>query len=265
MSIVVTELNYYPVKSLMGHRVESRAISETGFVNDREFMLVDQDNQFLTQREHTRLALVQPTLSNGHLRLSAPSMGPIEVRVVDDGERRQVTVWRDALDAIDMGELAANWFSAFLQKDVRLVRKAPDAVRQCDQKYATDESDQTAFADGYPFLLLSEASLQALNDRLDFPVPMNRFRPNIVVAGTEPFQEDTWSRLRIGEIYFDVVKPCARCKITTVDQATGVAGKEPLRTLATFRNFGGNVLFGQNLVHKQQGQIAVGDAVEVLA
>lgn len=264
MPITVTSLHYYPVKSLAGHNVESRRIVATGFENDREFMLVDDENNFITQREYPKLALVEPSLVDGRMKLNAPSMGPVDIPIIESGVRYPVTVWGDAVEAIDMGELAANWFSAFLQKNVRMVRKAADAVRQCDQRYATAEDDETAFSDAFPFLLISEESLAELNLRLDFPVLMNRFRPNVVVSGAGPFSEDNWSQIRIDGIRFDVVKPCARCKVTTVDQATGVAGKEPLRTLATFRNFDGKVLFGQNLVHKERGEIRVGAQVDVI-
>ncbi len=264
MPITVTSLHYYPVKSLGGHTVAARRIVRTGFLHDREYMLVDTDGNFLTQREFPRLALVTPVLNGDKMTLSAPSMGPIDLITSAEGERYAVTIWRDVVEAIDMGDLAANWFSAFLQRDVRLVRKVPDSIRQCDQRYVRDEADETAFADGYPFLLTAEESLQALNDRLDFPILMNRFRPNIVISGAGAFTEDNWSQIRIGNILFDVVKPCARCKITTIDQATGVAGQEPLKALALFRNFGGKVLFGQNIVHRGEGLIHIGDNVAVI-
>jgi uncharacterized protein YcbX len=178
------------------------------------------------------------------------------------GERREVAIWRDRCDAIDQGDAAAEWASAFLGASCRLVRIADDTVRPVDRDFAVSEGDQVGFADGYPFLLTTEESLADLNDRMAQALPMDRFRPNIVISGFEPFAEDDWRRIRIGEIAFAVVKPCARCPITTTDQATAKRGQEPLRTLATYRQVPGKgVMFGQNLIHESTGIIRVGDPV----
>ena len=163
-----------------------------------------------------------------------------------------------------MGDGAASWFSDAVGKPVRLVRWAEDQMRPVSKRH-TQLDGQVAFADGYPALLISQASLTDLNGRLEIKVPMARFRPNIVVDGCDPFAEDTWQTIRIGNLTLDVVKPCDRCEIVTVDQQTGQVAKEPLKTLASYRREGNKVLFGQNCVHHDWGSLRVGDPVEVLS
>jgi uncharacterized protein len=275
MSIVVTQLYRYPVKSCRGISLQSAEVDARGLVDDRRWMVVDARGDFRTQRELPRMALIETALQNGHLTLRAPQQMPLSVPVEANGAARtSVTVWRDSgVDALDLGEEAAEWLSDVLSEPVRLVHLAPDAVRQVDLNFA-QPGDQVGFADGFPFLLISEESLDDLNRRLDSPLPMNRFRPNIVVRGLDdalsPFAEDTWATIRIGGpdgIRFEVVKPCGRCAITTTDQETAERGVEPLRTLATYRNigWGSSPKFGQNLIHRGSGALRVGDPVEVLA
>ena len=229
-------------------------------------MLVDANGRLLSQREHARMALIEPRLGDDTLSLAAPGHDPISIPVLSRGPRRQVTVWRDRCEAVDQGDAAAEWASSFLGTRCRMVRMAHDAVRAVDPDFAVGDGDQVGFADGYPFLLTTEESLADLNDRMAAALPMNRFRPNIVLSGFEPFAEDDWRRIRIGDIAFAVVKPCARCVITTTDQATAERGNEPLRTLATYRQVPGRgVMFGQNLIHQSTGVIRVGDPVELIA
>ena len=262
----VSSLNFYPVKSCRGTPLSEAAIGARGIVGDRSFMLVNGDGRFLSQREIPRMALVEPRLTDATLSLAAPGREALSIPMLTDGERRRVTVWRDSCDAIDQGNEAAEWASDFLGVSCRLVRIAADAVRPVDRDFAVSDSDQVSFVDGYPFLLTTEESLADLNDRMDAPLPMNRFRPNIVVSGVEPFAEDGWRRIRIGEIEFSVVKPCARCAITTTDQSTAKRGKETLRTLATYRDVPGQgVMFGQNLIHRTTGTLRVGDMVDLIA
>ena len=226
-------------------------------------MVVDADGNFLTQRELPRLALVSPQLGE-HLAITAPGMSSLAVSLDLPGQRTEVTVWADRVQAVDQGPDAAAWLSEFLAMPCRLVRIPDDSVRRADAEFA-GPSDQVGFADGYSFLLTSHASLDELNRRLPSPLPMNRFRPNIAIDGVEPFEEDGWKRIRIDGIEFGVVKPCARCVTTTVDQTTAERSKEPLRTLATFRNVPGRgVMFGQNLVHHGTGVIRVGAELELL-
>ncbi len=265
--MIVSQVNVYPIKSCAGTSLQAAAIDARGFAHDRRWLVVDPAWSFLTQRDLARMALIQPALADGCLHLSAPGMGGFALPVDQTGRRVEVTIWHDSgIGAVDQGDAAADWLSAYLKQAVRLVRFADDAVRPVDPRYAPRPTDQTGFSDGYPFLILSEESLADLNSRLDDPLPMNRFRPNLVVRGAEAaFAEDTWKAIRIGDLIFDLVKPCARCAITTTDQATGQRGKEPLRTLATYRQGPkGSPLFGQNAIHRSTGIIHQGDAVEIV-
>jgi len=255
----------YPVKSCGGTSLASATVGPRGIVGDRRWMVVDETGEFLTQRELHRMALVSPRLiHNGLLELSAPGMPPLTVAPDGREDRVDVSIWSDRCVALDEGPSAAEWLSAFLEVRCRLVRFPDDATRRVDPQYGSP-NDQVGFADGFSFLLTSCASLDDLNHRLAAALPMNRFRPNIVVSGGEAFEEDRWTRISIDGIVFAVVKPCARCVITTVDQRTGEASHEPLRTLATFRNVAGRgVMFGQNLIHEQSGVLHVGAEVAVL-
>jgi hypothetical protein len=260
----VDGLYHYPVKSCHGTSLDVAEVGPRGIVADRQWMIVDANNEFLTQRELPRLALVRPRLIDGVLEMTAPGMPPLTVSPDVRSERTQVTVWRDRCAAIDEGAHAAEWLSTFLDVPCRLVRIPDDEKRRADPEYAGPD-DQVGFADGFSFLLTSRASLDDLNRRLSVPLPMNRFRPNIVVDGTGAFEEDRWKRIRMDGITFAVAKPCARCVTTTTNQDTAERSHEPLRTLATFRHVAGRgVMFGQNLVHDRSGVIHVGAEVEVL-
>ena len=261
----VDGLYCYPVKSCGGTSLATATVGPRGIIGDRQWMVVDETGEFVTQRELHRMALVSPRLlDDGLLELSAPGMPPFTVTPAVRHDRVDVSIWSDRCAAIDEGQKAAQWLSAFLEVRCRLVRFPEDATRRVDPEYASP-NDQVGFADGFSFLLTSCASLDDLNHRLEAPLPMNRFRPNIVVSGGDAFQEDRWKRIRIDDIAFAVVKPCARCVTTTVDQKTGEASREPLRTLATFRNVPGRgVMFGQNLIHDQTGVLHVGAEIVVL-
>ncbi|WP_119070826.1 MOSC domain-containing protein [Rubrobacter indicoceani] len=263
----VTALHHYPVKSCAGTGVDHLTADAPGPVHDRRFMLVDGDSTFLSQRRAPELARVKPGISEGdhpELLVDAPGMEKLTVPLGPDGEtgkRSRARIWRDTVEVSATTPGADEWFSQYLGARCRLVHLPETSTRPVDPDYGR-AGDLTTLADGFPFLLISESSLEDLNSRLEDPVPMNRFRPNIVVSGTEPYEEDGWTHLRIGEMEFRVVKPCSRCVITTVDQATGKKGKEPLTTLATYRRTPRGVLFGQNLIHDAPGRISVGDRVE---
>jgi uncharacterized protein YcbX len=264
----VTALYYYPVKSCAGIRADSVQVTPTGIRHDRELMLVESgSNEFLTQRELPRMALVRPFIKENSLRLEAPGMPGLEIEMAVEGVSEQARVWKDTVRVVDQGREVARWFSDFLKKDCKLVRMVPGFTRQVNQNYALSPADRVGFADAYQFLIISDESLADLNRRLAEPLPMNRFRPNIVIGGSElPFAEDMMRRFKLGELVFQAVKPCARCPITTTDQATAQVGKEPLKTLATFRRGPkGTVMFGQNLIHENTGTLRVGAPVEVLA
>jgi uncharacterized protein YcbX len=192
-------------------------------------------------------------------------MEPLSLRLAHARPTSRVTIWYDEAEAVDQGAEAADWLSQFLGVEARLVRIAEDYFRPVSSRYAVSSQDQVSFADGYPILLASQESLDELNSRMQSSLPMNRFRPNLVVQGCEPFAEDGWKRIRIGEVELALVKPCARCVVTTHDQITGErTGKDPLATLAKFRNFGRKAMFGMNVIPVSLGEISVGAEVEVL-
>jgi len=265
-SASVSAIVRYPVKSCAGHALNEASLDAYGIVGDRRWLIVDPDGRFLTQRVAPSLSQVTPELLGNDLTLSAPGMNRIAVQADADGPSRDVRVWTDRCKGVDQGDDAAAWLSEYLGSEYRLVRMSPDFRRPIDSAHAISTRDQVSYADGFPFLLTNETSLDELNRRMAHPVPMDRFRPNIVVSGADPFAEDAWTTIRIGGVTFHVVKPCARCVVTTTDQTTGERGKEPLTTLASFRrDEHGKVHFGQNLIHSpKHGEIAVGDAVTIL-
>jgi uncharacterized protein YcbX len=260
----VTALHVYPIKSCRGLSLKSSRFDVMGPLYDRRFMVVDPDGNFLTQREHPRMALIEPQLAPTTLNVKVPDMPLLKMPATTrSGERREVQIWGGRGDAEDVGDHAADWFSSFLERPCRVVRFPDDGFRPVDSRYARFEA-RVAFADGFPALLTSEASLKELNARASEHTPMNRFRPNIVIDGDDAFAEDGWRQIRIGEVLLDVVKPCGRCTITTVNQLNAKTGKEPLATLATFRKRDNEVHFGQNCVHHGPGTIRLGDEVEIV-
>ncbi|MFN8184052.1 MAG: MOSC domain-containing protein [Candidatus Nanopelagicales bacterium] len=245
----------YPIKSCAGMPVDRWELGAMGLSGDRSYMVVDDEGVYLTQREEPRLALVRP-VPGEPLTVATPAGSATPI----PGARVEVSVWDYDCAALDCGDEVAGLLSDHLGRACRLVTLSPDHDRPSDHA-----GGRVGFADGYPLLITSESSLAELNARLPAPLPMNRFRPNLVVAGSPAFDEDHWRALEVGPIPVDVVKPCARCAITRVDQATGVRGDgEPLRTLGTFRKAKGGVMFGQNAVHRQNGVLTVGDAVRVV-
>jgi len=253
----------YPVKSCAGIAVQRWPLDDRGLLWDRSFMVVDAATGLaVTQRESPRLALVRPEFRGDRLVLQT---GSGRVEVAGSGDLAEASVWEHTGPVADCGDGPAEMLSEHLCRNVRLVGLAPDHARTADQSYA-GRGVAVGFSDGFPLLLVGEASLEALNDRLALPLPMNRFRPNIVVSGATAFAEDGWRRVVIGDVPIDIVKPCTRCSITTVDQATGRrAGSEPLRALGTFRRADRGVLFGQNAVHRGGGALVVGSPVAVHA
>lgn len=262
----LSAINVYPVKSAGGVPQRSWEIDGFGLRYDRRWMVVNAAGEFLSQRIRPKLALVRPELRDATLILRAPALPELAIPAGSDGgEDVPVTVWGGETQGVVVSPEANEWFSALLGQDCRLVFMRDETVRPVRTDYAFD-GERTSFTDGFPFLLITEASLADLNRRLASPLPMNRFRPNLVVAGAEPFAEDGWGRIRIGPVTFRVAKPCPRCVMPTVDQTLGIStSTEPLRTLATFRrNADGQVDFGQNLLHAGTGRIEVGMPVEIL-
>ena len=263
-SIIVTELNIYPVKSLRGLALDAMDILSMGPERDRRWMLVDSSGRFISQREENRLCLVDVALEPGQLLLSAPPQTPLSVSLDGAGQSCQVEVWDDRVDAVDCGDEAAQWCTDFLQRDSRLVYMPGSYHRQVDLAYGL-AGDALGFADGFPLMLISQASLEDLNQRLSTPVSMARFRPNIVVSGCAAFAEDHWAAVKIAGLDFDVVKPCSRCVIPSINPDTAEKNPEVVRQLASYRRKAGKVYFGQNLIHRDQGVISLGDSLTVVS
>lgn len=263
--ITIRSLHVYPVKSCRGIALERAEIAETGFRHDRRWMVIGADGTFLSQRSHPELARVSTRLDRGRLILGAADRPPLEVVIdapIDD--HRTVTIWKDACEAVSEGRESAAWLSTLLGVPCELVRLPETEVRPVDPDYARP-GDRVAFADGFPFLLISQASVDELNRRLTTPVRADRFRANIIIDGCEAHAEDGWSMLTIGEIGFDVAKPCARCVVISTDQDNGSRTEEPLRTLAGYRTANRKVLFGQNLIHRGTGAVRIGDEVHPIS
>jgi uncharacterized protein YcbX len=249
--ITISSLHVYPVKSCRGTAVDAASITAAGLEFDREWMVVSPTGRFLTQREEPRLARIATRLEVGGLTLSAE--GAAGVTVPDDfrGPAVEATVWGDRCRAFDQGEAVARWLGDFLGRPLRLVRFDPAHRRASDVAWTGGIEALNRFSDGFPLLAISRASLEDLNSRLPAPLPMDRFRPNLVLDGLPPYGEDTLGDLMAGAVRLRRAKPCTRCAVTTTNQATGtVEGDQPLRTLKTYRWDPGlrGVTFGQNLV-----------------
>ena len=241
-------------------------VEEKGFQYDRRWMLVDPSGEFLTQRQHPQLALLQVALGESELTVFSKVDPSREISFdleMNSGKEMQVKVWGDEVAALQVAPTVSAWFSDFLGMDVELVVMPESSHRKLDPRYAVQE-ESVSFADGMPYVIIGQASLDELNGRLADPVGMDRFRPNLVFSGGDAYAEDQFKRLQIGEVDFQVVKPCARCVMITVDQEKGTKGKEPLATLATYRSLGSKVYFGQNAVALTQGIVRVGDPIHQL-
>lgn len=265
MTFTVSAINIYPVKSLGGISLDTAHLDYAGLDHDRAWMVVKPNGQFITQRTHPQMALVHTAIQDGQLVLSSFGMDSHTVTLAAAGmDRLNTEVWGDRVCAFDIGNAAAEWLGQALGEESRLVYFPTSEVRQCDPQRAR-EGDHTRFADGFPLLLLSEASLVDLNSRLEMPVGMDRFRPNIVIQGCPAFAEDEWRKIEINGLPLRIVDGCARCSVPTVDQTTGVlSGPEPIHTLSTYRERDGEVYFGVNAVPDREGTISVGDVVKLI-
>lgn len=262
VTAILSTLTVYPVKSCAGTSVDVWAVGPAGLHRDRTWMVVEPSGAFLTQRTAPALATVRPELLPQGLRLRTP-VGSVDVTAGPPALITPVEVWGFRGPAIDAGEEAADLLAEHLGRPVRLVRPAPGFERPADPE--AGDGVPVVFSDGFPLLIASTASLADLNARLPRPLPMDRFRPNIVVDAAPPWAEDDWRRVRAGGITIDLVKPCTRCRITTVDQRTGRReGAEPLRTLGTFRRGGRGVQFAMNAVARDAGVLRCGDEVQVV-
>jgi hypothetical protein len=258
----IASLHVYPVKSCLGIDLKDARIATTGLEWDRRWMIVDAKGRFITQRERPRLTAIHTAIGGGRLRLTTENQPPFVLEPNHDGPRRPVQIWKHAVTGIDAGDDAADWLLALLGEPMRLVRVVDGELRDANPEYAGPGPNPVTFTDGYPVLMISRASLEDLNRRLPSPLPMNRFRPNIVIEGVPAYAEDAMTVFRIGRVALRGVKRSTRCSITTTDQRSGARDlqQEPLRTLKTYRYDRAlkGVVFGQNCT-------VVGGVGEVIA
>lgn len=259
----VQSLHIYPVKSCHGIELSSSDINDWGLQWDREWIFADSDGQMMTQRTHAVLSRVHTQVAAEALLLSAHGHETLYIPYERAGAQATVQVWESSCTGLDQGDEAAAWIAAVCGLDARLLRYDPRQQRTVDipEIFQNLPAATTAFADGFPMLIISQASLDDLNNRLQQSVSMQRFRPNIVISGCEAYAEDSWQKIIIGTVPFDIVKPCERCNIITINQETGVPSVEPLRVIARYRE---GVNFGMNAIHRAQDAITVGDAVQVV-
>lgn len=256
----LSEIWIYPVKSLGGIPLKTSAVRKKGLLYDRRWMLVDEQNTFMTQRIHPRMALIKVTLSdtlNFHFEQETKKVSLSAV-----GIQITATIWDDQVEVLIVEGPHNEWLSEILGFRCRLASFPEENARAVDERYRLGD-DHVSLADAYPLMVLGQSSLEDLNKRLSEPVPMNRFRPNLVFTGGNPYEEDGWKNFAVGKNRFVGVKPCARCVLTTVDQETAIQGKEPLKTLSRYRRQGEKVLFGQNVIPLDYDQITVGDEIVV--
>jgi uncharacterized protein YcbX len=266
----LSEINIYPIKSLAGISLKESKITRRGLEFDRRWMLIDGKNKFLTQREFPKMAAIKVGILPDGLQISSNGSNLSIPFETPTGAAETVQIWQSRCKANIYENVVNEWFSDILRSNCKLAVMPAETERKVSYYYRVKKDDHVSFADGYPFLLIGENSLARLNDKLKEALPMNRFRPNFVAADSEGFAEDAWKKIRIGETVFHIVKPCARCVITTIDQVKGEKqGTEPLKTLAAFRtpkrSIRKKILFGQNLIAENEGDVLrVGDEIEVL-
>jgi uncharacterized protein YcbX len=265
----ISELYVYPIKSLPGIPLQQARVTERGFEHDRRWMLVDENNLFISQRTNPEMTQLLVSIESSGLRVTHKTKNdsiaiPFQTAPAQEQDSAAVTIWDDTCTADFVNNEVDEWFSLMLGMKCRLVYMPENSRRTVDQRYAPEDAI-TSFADGYPFLIIGQASLDELNNRLSEPLPMNRFRPNIVFTGGAPFGEDMMAHFVVAGVNFYGVKLCARCVMTTINQDDASKGKEPLKTLATYRRKEQKILFGQNLIHDGQGLITVGDSIQTLS
>ncbi|MEU1039504.1 MOSC domain-containing protein [Streptomyces sp. NPDC005551] len=266
-------IHVHPVKALRAHAAGEAVVEPWGLAGDRRWALIDDTGKVVTQRQQPRLALAAAEpLPGGGIRLSGPGLDPLTVAVPDPLATTSAAFPRQKIETVAADASASAWFSTYLGTDVTLVHLDDPATRRpIDDAPHSHPGETVSLADAYPLLLTTLSSLDALNSLIaqgdhpgEGPLPMNRFRPNVVVAGTRAWAEDDWARIAIGEVTFRVAKMCGRCVVTTTDQGTAERGKEPLRTLGRHRRVGDKLAFGQNLVPESPGTVRVGDPVRIL-
>lgn len=266
----ISQIHIYPIKSCGGISLEQAQLTDRGLLHDRRWMIVDPQGNCLTQRDNAQMALIRTAIDGEKLRIwhQLKKIAPLEIPLeISMRSVMEVSLWGDRFLASRHSEETDAWFSGVLGQNCHLVHMHKESRRPVDPRYAS-EGEIVSMADGYPHLILGEASLAHLNEKLsekgEEAVPMNRFRPNLVFQGGDAHVEDSWSGIKIGELSFKAVKPCARCQLTTIEQETAKQGKEPLRTLSTYRKEGAKVLFGMNLLHEGNGVVRIGDEIRTI-
>jgi len=262
----LSEIWIYPVKSLGGIRLKEAVVEEKGLRYDRRWMVVDEAGKFITQRSHPTMALIATAIGASELMLfdreDPNDSVSVPLDVEDSGAEILAQVWKDTVQVKVLSDDVNAWLSGKLGQNVRLVSMHEHTNRTMNPQDAIAGA-RLSFADDFPYLLTTEASLEDLNGRLETPASMSRFRPNFVISGSRPFQEDEWNFINIGNLQFTVSKPCERCVLINVDQSRGVRGVEPLKTLASYRKENRKIIFGQNLIAQNYGMIKEGDQVEI--
>lgn len=261
--ITISEIFVFPVKSCREIKLDSAFVGSFGLDNDRRWMVVDEKGVMLTQRKISEMCLIQVELNDLGIVLKHRKMDNLSVLKPITKNKTTVKIWRDECQADDAGEEAAKWLSKALSVKCRLVYFPDNEFRQVDLAYA-NKGEKTAFSDGFPLLLISDASLNDLNVRLSTPITVERFRPNIVVSGCQPFAEDNWKKIRVNGIVFRLVKPCSRCVIPSINIETAIREEEPIKTLSSYRKRENKIFFGQNVIANSPGKIDVGMTIEVL-
>lgn len=261
----LSEIYIYPIKSLGGISLASSTAEERGLKYDRRYLLVDENGIFLTQRDIPQMALLKLSLTESGFRVLNTKNDlylniPLEPT---SKERVKVKIWNDVCSAVQVSQEADIWFSNALNKKCSLVYM-PDGEKRIVEKKIFSKNHIVSFADAYPYLIIGQSSLDDLNSRLEFPLPMNRFRPNFVFSGGNPYIEDDWKNFKIGEVQFKAVKPCARCMIITTNQDTAEVGHEPLKTLASYRKIDAKVMFGMNVVCNKTGIVSVNQKITIV-
>jgi uncharacterized protein YcbX len=267
----ISEIWIYPIKSLAGVRLNTAVVKQKGLQYDRRWMLVDRDGRFLTQREHPKMALFNVAMTNDYLIVSPLGTTTntinqsirVELNKEVSGPFSTVVIWDDEVEAVEVNAEYSAWFSKQLDIECRLVFFPEGSRRDADPDYVKN-NEQVSLADGYPFLIIGQSSIDELNRKLKEQVSIKRVRPNFVFSGGLPHEEDSWRNFMIGSVNFEGVKPCARCILITVNPDTGEGGIEPLKELATYRKKNNKIYFGENLIARSYGSVSEGDVIEVI-
>lgn len=260
---LLSNIFIYPIKSLAGIQVNKWQVTPTGLQYDRKWMLVDEQGQFLSQRRLPKMALLKTKIIGQQLIVYAPYQSNLVISLetpLPSNTKKKINLWNKQYIAQEVSSKASQWFSDFLKQSCSLVYQCEQNIRLVDQKYAL-KNDQTSFSDGFPFLIVSKASLALLNQQMGLSLSIRRFRPNLIITDCTSYAEDNWRKINIGKIDFRLPKPCSRCSVPQINPDTACLGKEPLRTLARTRKWQNKVFFGQNALHNSLGVLCTGDAV----